>query len=336
MIVIVGAAGADQVYDWSDDTSEISAGFEESKAICRAVKTREPPRADRPDSATAASLEQCDSAALYYGIGMPADPVKARQCAFVEREAGDDTVMGGSIMLMTIYANGVGARRDLDVATHLSCGLEGAPFESDGRARHLQQLKAEGWTGSDFHYCDDVTSGLAMGYCAGHQERIDGAKRAVALATLTARWSAAERQALATLQAAHDAYVEAHGGGEVDLTGTARAALAIGAEEALRDEFLDMLKGLSAGTAPRATSAGYRTADAALNAAYRKRLALAQADDAVPGAVTRAGIRGAQRAWLRYRDAFLAFARLKFPSAPGDSLAAWLTDQRTKILAEEE
>ncbi|PSJ41689.1 lysozyme inhibitor LprI family protein [Allosphingosinicella deserti] len=50
------------------------------------------------------------------------------------------------------------------------------------------------------------------------------------------------------------------------------------------------------------------------------------------GAVTRTGIRDAQRAWLRYRDAFLAFAKVKFPAVASDSLAAWLTDKRTEML----
>ena len=35
-------------------------------------------------------------------------------------------------MLMTIYANGVGAARDLDLATALACQVEGAAAKSDG------------------------------------------------------------------------------------------------------------------------------------------------------------------------------------------------------------
>ena len=44
------------------------------------------------------------------------------------------------------------------------------------------------------------------------------------------------------------------------------------------------------------------------------------------------GIRDAQRAWLRYRDAFLAFAALRYPQVTRDSLSAWLTEKRTKML----
>ena len=40
----------------------------------------------------------------------------------------------------------------------------------------------------------------------------------------------------------------------------------------------------------------------------------------------------AQRAWLGYRDAFLRFAAVKYPRVSRDSLATWLTRQRTELL----
>lgn len=331
--IALGAA-AQAPWDWGDADDEWtrSSDFESSKALCRAVRGREPPASDRPDAATAATLEGCDSEALYYGIGRPADPVRARQCAFLEAEAEQSGTFSGRTMLMTIYANGRGARRDLDVALHLACGIDGAPMESHGRVTHLAELRAQGWTGSDFHYCDDITSGLAMGYCADHEAALAGARRDSALAALTAGWSAAEARAFERLRRAHAAFVEAHGAGEVDLSGTARAAMTIEAEEALRDEFLALLQDLAAGRAPRAGAGAYAEADRRLNSAYRAALAAAVPAES-PGAVTREGIRDAQRAWLRYRDAMLAFAAVKFPAARRDGLAAWLTEKRTAMLA---
>ena len=328
---------ATQAGDWGDAADEISSssGFESSKALCRQVRDKQPPATDRPDAATARTLTGCDSEALYYGIGMKADPERARLCAFVEMEQDSGAVMSGRTMLMTIYANGVGAKRDLDVALHLACGIDGAPMESHGRVEHLAQLKAEGSSDADFHFCDDITSGLAMGYCAAHQARIEGAVRDAALARLIGGWSASELQAFARLRAAQAAFVEAHGSGEVDLAGTARGAMVTQAEEALSDEFLALLQQLAAGRAPRFTAAQFRQADAKLNAAYRQRLGEADGE-AYSGAVTRAGVRDAQRAWLRYRDAFLAFAAVKFRSVSRDSLAAWLTEKRTKMLLFEE
>ena len=328
------AAGGAQAWDWStaDDQFAPSPEYASSKSLCRQVRGREPPVADAAPPAVAAGLEGCSSEALYYGIGVKADPVKARQCAFLEmKETSDESHFAGRAMLMTIYANGVGAKRDMDVAIHLACGVEGAPAESHGRVSHLAELKAKGWTGKDFHFCDDITSGYAGGVCAAHEAGIKGAKRESELAAITARWTPAQRQAFERLRKAHAAFAEAHSSGENDLSGTLRGAIAIGAEERLRDDLLDMIKRLEAGRAPRFTAADYRGADAALNSGYRNYLASDAVGGDFPGAVTRQGVLDAQRAWLRYRDAFLAFAATRYPQTPRESIATWITRKRTEM-----
>ena len=333
-LAVVGAAllAAPQTWDWGDETEWPE--FEETKAICRSVRDHAPPSSDQPRTNAARSLRGCDSEALYYGIGRPADAERARQCAFLEMAAGDERVFGGRAMLMTIYANGVGVERDLDLAIHLACGIEGAPAEVDGRVRRLAERRETGWTGRDFHLCDDVTSGLMMGHCAGHEARIAGARREAALATLVSDWSPRERIGLEPLRRAHEAYVSAHGAGEVDLSGTMRGALQIGEEESLRAEFLDMLGRLDAGRAPVHFRGAFQTADAELNRLYRERIRSESGDCA--GCVTRAGITSAQRAWLAYRDAFLRFAAVRFPRVSRDSLATWLTRQRIERLRGED
>jgi len=337
-VALAIAAAAEPSWDWGDSKDEwaSSGDFETSRALCRKLRDREPPAADRPDPATARSLKGCDSEALYYGIGMPSDPVRARQCAFLEAEREDGEVFSGRTMLMTIYANGRGAKRDLDVAAHLACGIEGAPMESHGRVTHLAELKAKGWKGQDFHFCDHITSGLAMGYCSSHEAGLAGARREAALTAMIAGWTAAQKQAFARLRTAHAAYVEAHSSGEVDLSGTARGAMAVQAEEALRDELVEVLERLRSGRALPVPAARLAAEDAALNLAYRKRLRESAGTAGHPGAVTAAGIRAAERAWLRYRDSFLAMAAAKFPRVPRDELAAWLTRQRIARLVPEE
>jgi hypothetical protein len=336
-VALAIAAAAEAPWDWGDTKDEwnSSPDFDRSKALCRKVRGREPPASDGPDRAAAASLKGCDSEALYYGIGMPEDPVRARQCAFLEAEREDGGVFSGRTMLMTIYANGVGAKRDLDVAIHLACGVEGAPMESHGRVTHLAELKAKAWKGRDFHFCDDITSGLAMGYCASHSANMAGPLREKALAAMSAGWTAAEKQAFARLRTAHEAYVEAHGSGEVDLTGTARGAMVVGAEEALREELVKVLERLRSGRALPTPAARLPAEDAALNAAYRRRLREVAEGGEFSG-MTPASVRTAERAWLRYRDSFLAFAAVKFPRVPRDELAAWLTRQRTALLMAEQ
>ena len=337
--IAAAAAGGAQVWDWSTADDELSSGsgFASSKAICRQVRHREPPAEDAPSAAEAAALKGCSSEALYYGIGVKADPVKARQCALLElREKRDDSVFSGRTMLMTIYANGVGARRDLDLATHFACGIEGAPMESHGRVSHLSELKAEGWTGRDFHFCDDITSGYAGGFCAAHAFTRDGAGivaadrlrgQELAIAGVERRVGRAmvrrpEPRRPPRFQRLHhleqfvpqclfgiDHHRAAQGAAQVDL---ARAMRFGEGGMGLAQAF----EGLPLGRLPPRDDRG------------QLGLPFAALD---PGLV-----RGAQRAWLRYRDAFLAFAALRYPQLGRDGLAAWLTRNRTKMWEAEE
>src|SRR5215475_7565406 len=66
-----------------------------SKQICASVKDVQLPAADRPTAAEAKTLSKCSSVDLYFGFGQPADPVKARKCAYAEIDRGDKDILGG-------------------------------------------------------------------------------------------------------------------------------------------------------------------------------------------------------------------------------------------------
>jgi len=325
-------AGGAVAQDWGHPQADdpFAADYAASRALCRQLGDRDPPAADEPSPAQLASLRDCSSEALYYGIGMPADPERARLCAFAEiAQNRADAPFSGNTMLMTIYANGVGARRDLDVATHLACGLDGAPAEMEGRISHLADLKARDWRGSDFSYCDDITSGLAMGYCAGHDASIADARREAEIARISAGWPPAARRAYFDLNAARNEYAQQRGTSETDMSGTARGALATGATEEAQEDFIRLLRQLEAGQVPAATAARFALADRRLNQSYA---AVRRGIGDVGGTVGWSEVQQTQRAWLAYRDAFLAFAAVRYPNVSRDSLATALTERRTAIL----
>ena len=249
--------------NWADLPSD-NAEFEASKALCRGAKGAKPPASDKPDAAARAALKGCHSEALYYGIGGPADPVRARQCAFLELEAEDDNApfFSGRLMLMTIYANGVGAKRDLKVALNLACELGAAAYEYDGRVNHLAELEAKGWTGTDFSFCDDITSGLAQGVCSEHDAQLADQARARGLDALQAKWSAADRKAFLALNKALEAFVEARGAQEVDSSGTAGGSFVITERQKQQDDFLALLQRLEQGQGPTASAEQLKAADA--------------------------------------------------------------------------
>src|SRR3954470_17079938 len=75
-----------------------------AKQICASVKDVEPPAADRPASTEEKSLANCVSVDLYFGFGQPADPVKARKCAYAEVDRGEKSPVRGRSILMMAYA----------------------------------------------------------------------------------------------------------------------------------------------------------------------------------------------------------------------------------------
>lgn len=340
--LLAAPAGATE-WNWADDPASRRPEYAASVAACERVRGRQPPAADRTGAAQARALADCDSEALYYGIGMPADPQRARECAWVEANTprtGTIPAFSGIGMLMTIYANGVGAARDLDLATALACRIEGAPFEVAGRVEHLQAIAAAPPPSVDFSFCDDITSGMAMAICARHDARLEEDRRSRRLDALSDRWNDASRAAFAPLRRAANRFARVSSENEVDLSGSGRWAFVTHHEQRQLDAFLALLETLESDSLPLATRDELQTADARLNRVYRQLMAVpgdpdaspADADRLGPGTVTRGGIREAQRAWIDYRDAWIAFAARHYWQLD-DSVATWLARRRADDLA---
>ena len=288
------------------------------------------PAGDRPGDAQRAALAGCDPEDLYYGITSPADPVKARLCAYRDAPADQTNPLDrGKTVLMMIYANGSGAKRNLDLAMRLACELWSAPAELDTRLDHLERLRGERAEQSTFDICDDITSGFMMGSCAAHHQRVEKAKLDRKGKARMAGWSERDHAAWGRLRRTADAFFEARVGGEVDLSGTARAMFQFEAQGRL-EEGLDLLAGkLEAGTLPAATPADFQAADGALNAAYR---AAMRSDPDQLGTVTTGAIKKAERAWLAYRDEWVRFGHAKYPTVRSEAIKTWLTRERTDQL----
>ena len=335
-VMLLIAATAARASDWADDKGAAKTpAYAASRAICTKLKGVVPPPGDAPTPAEATSLADCASETLYFGIGRPADLKAARLCAFVEKKTADPQVedfgFTGDRTLMMVYANGLGAERNLDLATALACRIEGAPAEIDGRVEHLAKLKADAWTGHDFSLCDDVTSGLLIGICADHDQRIAQAGRVAARAKLTADWTPAQRALLQPLEKAAAAFADARGENEVDQSGSMRGSYVVGAEEKQGRSFAALLDDVVAGKLAPASAADLAAADAALNMKYRdviRRAPTLFADTTVKTA----DVATTEKAWIRYRDAWLAFAKARFPSLSTDALATRLTRERTAQL----
>jgi uncharacterized protein YecT (DUF1311 family) len=201
------------------------------------------------------------------------------------------------------------------------------------RIEHLESLATTTSAASaKFAFCDDITSGFMEGFCAANVSELADQKRVGQLNAISARMNPAQREALVLTIKQEEAYARAHAAGEIDLSGTARAMYQIDAEQSLRDDFLAALQIFEAGKHPSGSVQTYREADARLNAVYRKEMANAEAHEKEYGAVQSVGIRDAERAWLKYRGGWVAFARLRYPAIPPEAWLTLLTSDRTSVL----
>jgi uncharacterized protein YecT (DUF1311 family) len=292
------------------------------------------PAADLPTAQDRQSLKSYDSYDLYFGFIHPADPVKARKCAYLEREKGNsdsNIVFGASGLLVMIYANGEGAERNFDLALKFECEVDGARAENDYRFEHLQELKNKHWTGSDFNLCDDATSGFMQGWCAKLQEDFDRVARTRKLNKIIAAWSPDEKREFRELNRVAKVFFDSSRRNEVDLSGTGRAAFEIEAEASLSDGFVAAVERFERGELPSFSQAEFKKADAELNSVYSGIQSKGPDPDRM-GTVTPEGIRIAERAWLGYREAWVKFGQIKYPAVTPDSWRTWLTQERVKML----
>jgi hypothetical protein len=313
-------------------TSESAAGASArppTSLTCERVKGVAFPTGDQPEEAETKALQGCSSEGLLYGIAQAVDPAKARTCAYLERSAGDERVFGGSAILMTIYANGLGVRRNLDLALHLACGLDAAPAEMESRIAHLERMRSQAAGQALFSLCDDVTSGFMGGHCAAHELRIKQAKRTQRHDRALTGWTAAQRAAFKKLRATANAFFQARTANEIDLSGTARSALEAEEEDNLEAAFDKISEALEHRSVPPASPANLAEVDRRLNALYG-RIMNAKGNDW--GTVTRDGIRATERQWVKYRDGWTAFAGVAYPNADASALKGWLTQQRMEML----
>ncbi|WP_348264752.1 DUF1311 domain-containing protein [Telmatobacter sp. DSM 110680] len=288
-----------------------------------------------------AKWPDCNSYKLYSGVGTKIDYAAARQCAWSERLAQQAnleprytiaSVFGGSAMLSVLYANSEGVSQNLTLAQKFVCEAGGAPAEIKYRLDHVASLKKNASAKAKFDFCDDITSGFMGGFCAARGSEFQDQKRSTILKEIAAPFTLEQKELFETLRKAEAAYAEAHARGEIDLSGTARAMFQIDAEDTLRDDFIEALRTFESGKYPKISAQDFQYADARLNSEYRKALTDAEQHKSEYGAVQPDGIRNAERAWLKYRNAWLAFAKLRYPTVPDQAWLLLLTTNRISVL----
>jgi uncharacterized protein YecT (DUF1311 family) len=292
---------------------------QEGQAVCKrvAAKVDQSELWDKPKG--------CQPMERYYALrdkpGATAEEWRAvRDCAAAE---GSDGV------LAMIHANGFGTPRDLQKATLHTCGMWSAPAELDGRIERLARMARDSKP-AVFDICDDATSGMTGGLCAGIDESRKKRQRQAAMGGLREKMPELQRKRFDALLDANEAFARHRSDMETDMSGTARASMAIIAAMRARDTLAADLRDAEAGKFPQASKAAFANADAELNAVYRRVMKQSVDKEArfESSTVTKADVKATQRSWLAYRDAWTAFAALRYPQVPAEAWKARLTLRR--------
>ena len=176
--------------------------------------------------------------------------------------------------------------------------------------------------------CEEI-AGTDRAACRKLEAIVADANRNSALGVLSKSWKGPRLAAFARLVAAEQAFAHALAANE---TGAAPGSTdAADAEQAQNDLFVATIQRLVAGRMSRGDSS-FEATDESLNDAYGRVMKIDDTKELGWGDVDKAGILRTERAWIAYRDAFVAFAdTLETPQA-ADIIKVELTRQRTASL----
>ncbi len=313
-----------------------------SSDLINLIQTKEWPTEDFPDDETLKSLENEDPEKFYYGFDGEPDYKKARYAAFAylkkmasEKTTEDSNIIGPASVLMMIYANGLGVKRDIDLAMFFAVIVSWAPAELEGRINHLIKLKGQTKPEAGFSLCDDITSGFMAGYCASLGKQSQDVKDKKQVSALIEKWTLEERKAFEPLTVAKEKYYQEKSRNEIDQSGTMRTALVLAEEEKRQQNFLSLLQKFEKKDYLKYSQDDFDKADQQLNKIYQKLMKkIPEGGSISHTTIEKQGIKETQRAWILYRDAWTSFAKIKYPEMTEYALKTLLTNERIKDLEE--
>ena len=275
--------------------------------------------------------------------------------------SGDEPVpAGGPVVLSELYANGEGVARDEALAGRFFCeGIETGEIEHDAsETKHilamLKRVQGSAAGAATIQFCDPgdpikemrdtpltrkceaaAADAHAEMHMAGIQSGIDGAQQDAdeadrAVAPVLAKLTPAQRTAYRKLAEAMQRFIDAQAIEDILFMGGYGSGGLYPNE--LHAQFENQVASFAKGV-PTVAPGEFAAADADLNAVYRRLVTAATPGGEWVGRPLNAGnLRAEQRAWLGYRDAFVAFGKLWKPEVRAEVWMLPLTRQRVDDL----
>jgi hypothetical protein len=182
-------------------------------------------------------------------------------------------------------------------------------------------------------FCDYAATTFTMNFCGDYESQIEDDRRSRYENSLKSSMTPLQQASFANLLAARNSYIEVHIL-EVDQGGTIRGLRTMGSQSILKDLFhVDMVHferhmwpSLSGGQIARSDTLLQREYEAQL-----QQLRTHTQDMIDGGGVTAANLSRVETAWTAYREAWVAFARLRYPTAVA-GIRAKITLDRYRLL----
>jgi hypothetical protein len=319
----------------------IAAGGQTASADCSAYASIPLP-AEAEKAPVPHTPPACASYRSYRGVRRPVNYSEARACAWQERLAqkadlGQNQeepiawVVGGSLILADIYFNGAGVKRNVPLAMRFACESEQgmAMLALPEIAKPNGSPHAHG----PFEFCDYAATTFTMNFCSGYASEIEDDRRSRYYNSLESSMTVEQQAAFEKLLAALNAYIEVHAS-EVDQGGTIRAIRTAGSQGILKELFHTELIHFEHKKWPVLSDHQIRTADDLLRGEYEKTLQQlrTQTRESVNGdAITATHVYAVEKTWEEYRDAWVAFASLRYPATIAN-IRAQITLDRYRLL----
>lgn len=230
-----------------------------------------------------------------------------------------------------IYFNGAGVKRDIPLAIRFACESE------VGLAKlalpEIAKLHGSPHTAGPFEFCDDAASTLTLNFCGSYASEIEENRRNRFYNWLNSSMTPEQQTALEKLLVAEKAYTKTHAL-EVDQGGSIRGVRTLGSQRILEELFRTDVVHFERRKWPSLSANQLTMADTSLHREFMKAvLAVTNSakEAADQGAVTAASLYTVQESWQNYRDAWFAFARLRYPGGLA-LIRAKITLDRCRLL----
>lgn len=300
-----------------------SGDYPEAQATCKALEERNFPSADLPSEGQAQALFSCQPADLYYGIRSKADYVKARHCAYISLGRDPDS----ADVLMMVYANGEGLARNVEMARKFVCESDAEPALVVRRLADIDRMLA-GRPGAptridmcDYGRIDETCKVIS----ATRQYQLFDQR----LTQLQSAWSNAERVSFRELRKKAREFAYLRSDRELDQSVSVANVFAQEEVAVQNDDFLNSVRDFENGKLPAYSGEQLAQLDREMAELIER---LQQTGKSRPGRFNVSGMPATQEKWLVYRDAWVQFGGVKYPSVGAHSWKGYLTQKRIVML----